>query len=186
MKYVLSIAKLASRIRSKARLPFQILLSFLLLFYMAAATFDATPKRGELSKKIHIFTHHCLLSLRIIQNWKMFISSPIIHKLDITLILTDHHNTEKELDPILPGFSPIGTHFKEELFFLRTYKNKQYYLTKYLKRACIHAKEEFNIDFASAKIKYKKHEIKKVSLFQKGQSFTETLISESKEVKCPA
>jgi hypothetical protein len=186
MTRIQRITAFASRIKSKARLPFQILFSLIFVFYIAAATFDATPKRGDLSKKIHTFTHHCLLSLRVIQSWKMFISSPTIHKLDIALILTDHNDIMKELDPILPGFSPMGAHFKEELFFLRTYKAKKYYLNKYLERACIQAKEKFNTDFKTARIKYTRYETKTMTSLLKSKDFTDTLVSESEEVKCPA
>jgi hypothetical protein len=168
----------------KARIPFHFLLGLLFALHILAMLYETPPKRGNTTKIIHAYTSRYLQAVGTIQSWKMFISAPLVHRYQIKTVLTDRNGNELSLSPILPGFTETGRHFKDELFFVRTSKNKTWYLKQYLKRACIKAREAYGRDFVKARLVMDKEIITRPGDKNKIKEFTTTRTFEYQKTAC--
>lgn len=169
---------------SAARVPFQFFLALLFTFHIFSICFNTPPRRGYYSAKIHAFTNDYLTKIGTIQSWRMFISAPLVHKYDTKTVFTDDQGKELILPSILPGFRETGTHFKEELFFIRTTYKSKWYLAKYLEKACASASQKYGRKFVKAKLVMSKDIIQKTETIKKDKIYIKKGTYEYGETAC--
>ncbi len=177
MKFA-SLKKIIQRSIKRARVPFQIIFCILFTFHISASIFENIPKRGPVSQKVSAFTSKYLNMAGAVQGWRMFISAPLVHSYKIKVVLKDKEGHRLTLPPMLPGFKESGTHFKEELFFIRSSYKQKWYLDQYLKKVCTAASHAYNKEFDSVKLVMGKDYLqnltsaRKDNIFRKYQEYT--------------